>query len=35
MLAKAMKDTGTDPVKVAKAMEGMKVESMNGDGGDA
>ena len=31
MLAKAMKDTGsTDPVKVAKAMEGMKVESMNG-----
>ncbi|HBO77422.1 MAG TPA: branched-chain amino acid ABC transporter substrate-binding protein [Cupriavidus sp.] len=30
-LAKAMKDTGsTDPVKVAKAMEGAKVESMNG-----
>jgi len=31
MLAKAMKETGsTDPVKVAKALEGMKVESMNG-----
>ena len=31
MLAKAMKETGsTDPVKVAKAMEGMKVDSMNG-----
>jgi len=30
-LAKAIKDTGsTDPVKVAKAMEGMKVDSMNG-----
>jgi branched-chain amino acid transport system substrate-binding protein len=30
-LAKAVKDSGsTDPVKVAKAMEGMKVDSMNG-----
>jgi branched-chain amino acid transport system substrate-binding protein len=31
MVAKAMKDTkSTDPVKVAKAMEGMKVQSLNG-----
>jgi branched-chain amino acid transport system substrate-binding protein len=31
MLAKAVKDSGsTDPVKVAKAMEGIKVDSMNG-----
>jgi branched-chain amino acid transport system substrate-binding protein len=31
MVAKAMKETGsTDPVKVAKAMEGMKVQSLNG-----
>lgn len=31
MLSKAMRDTkSTDPVKVAKALEGMKVESMNG-----
>ncbi|RZT42246.1 branched-chain amino acid ABC transporter substrate-binding protein [Cupriavidus agavae] len=31
MLSKAMKDTGsTDPVKVAKALEGIKVESLNG-----
>lgn len=31
MLSKAIKDTGsTDPVKVAKAMEGIKVDSMNG-----
>lgn len=31
MLGKAFKDTGsTDPVKVAKAMEGMKVDSLNG-----
>ncbi|MGF6727063.1 branched-chain amino acid transport system substrate-binding protein [Paraburkholderia sp. GAS41] len=31
MLGKAMKETrSTDPVKVAKAMEGMKVQSLNG-----
>jgi branched-chain amino acid transport system substrate-binding protein len=31
MLSKAMKETrSTDPVKVAKAMEGMKVQSLNG-----
>ncbi|QYY32965.1 MULTISPECIES: branched-chain amino acid ABC transporter substrate-binding protein [Cupriavidus] len=31
MLAKAVKESGsTDPVKVAKAMEGIKVDSMNG-----
>lgn len=31
MLSKAIKETGsTDPVKVAKAMEGMKVQSLNG-----
>ncbi|WP_354684095.1 branched-chain amino acid ABC transporter substrate-binding protein [Cupriavidus necator] len=31
MLSKAMKDSGsTDPVKVAKALEGIKVDSMNG-----
>jgi branched-chain amino acid transport system substrate-binding protein len=31
MVAKAMKETkSTDPVKVAKAMEGMKVQSLNG-----
>ncbi|TWG80520.1 amino acid/amide ABC transporter substrate-binding protein (HAAT family) [Cupriavidus gilardii J11] len=31
MLSKAMRDTrSTDPVKVAKALEGIKVESMNG-----
>lgn len=31
MLSKAIKDSGsTDPVKVAKALEGIKVESMNG-----
>jgi branched-chain amino acid transport system substrate-binding protein len=32
MLSKAMKDTkSTDPVKVAYAMEGMKVQSLNGE----
>jgi branched-chain amino acid transport system substrate-binding protein len=32
MLSKAVKDTGTgDPVKVAYAMEGMKVKAINGD----
>jgi branched-chain amino acid transport system substrate-binding protein len=32
MLAKAFKETkSTDPVKVAKALEGMKVESLNGE----
>ncbi len=32
LLAKAFKETkSTDPVKVAKAMEGMKVESLNGE----
>jgi branched-chain amino acid transport system substrate-binding protein len=31
MLSKAFKETGsTDPVKVAKTLEGMKVQSLNG-----